>query len=226
MKKIFALLIIFALSFTFFSCTDSKANKRVPGQAETKFEDIQKPKKNVNFKYDYGPESEIVVTESTDIFPAEFKGKYIFSSGVGAWSTELRLSPDGSFTGKYTDSNSGEAGNNYDSTLYVCDFDGKFKIAGNIDEHSYYATVSELSFGDKREVIKDRVRYVYTSPAGLKKGERFVLYTPETPIGILDDDFLFWRYCMTGDGENQSPALDLYGLYNIDSKYGFFSFEY
>ena len=54
--------------------------------------------------YTYQPELRLPITSPMT---------YIFTSGVGAWETELTLYADGTFTGQFHDSNMGETGYGY-----------------------------------------------------------------------------------------------------------------
>ncbi len=63
--------------------------------------------------------------------------EFIFSSGVGGWETYLTINPDGTFTGQYHDSNLGESGDGYDSTVYISTFHGRFKDIRKKDDLTY-----------------------------------------------------------------------------------------
>ena len=71
--------------------------------------------------------SAIAESASMDLL-AQMDGQvFEFSSGVGAWSTELTVGENGTFTGSFHDSEMGETGENYpDGTLYGCSFHGQF----------------------------------------------------------------------------------------------------
>ena len=60
-----------------------------------------------------------------DLF-AQLPQTFVFSSGAGAWSTQISIKADGTFTGHYEDADAGDAGDGYDSTVYQCDFSGRF----------------------------------------------------------------------------------------------------
>ena len=60
--------------------------------------------------------------------------EWSFSSGVGGWSTDLRILEDGSFSGEYHDSEMGETGDGYpDGTVYCCSFTGRMSTVGQAD---------------------------------------------------------------------------------------------
>ena len=146
-----------------------------------------------------------------------------FASGVGAWSTDLTLEQDGSFSGVYHDSDMGDSGDDYpDGTMYLCNFSGKFTDMKQLDDHSYSLTLEDLSsdYEDGREWVEDGVRYVSSQPYGVEEGKDFILYLTDTPTEGLDVEFLSWwpgQY-----QEEKSGTLELCGLYNVDMGYGFF----
>lgn len=53
--------------------------------------------------------SEVQETRDENIF-AKLPSQFTFSRGAGAWATTFELSPDGTFTGQYADSDMGDAG--------------------------------------------------------------------------------------------------------------------
>jgi hypothetical protein len=69
-----------------------------------------------------------------------------FSSGAGAWSTEITLQPDGSFTGFYSDADMGSSGEGYpNGTVYLCGFEGEFSEKVPRDEYSWSMTLESLT---------------------------------------------------------------------------------
>ena len=71
---------------------------------------------------------------------------FLFSSGAGAWRTELHLNTDGSFEGEYTDSNMGSG------ELLYCNFSGQFSEPVQVDEFVWSVTVEAL------ELERDHLR--------------------------------------------------------------------
>ena len=63
-------------------------------------------------------------TEETTLLPFTQNLCFWFSSGAGAWRTELLLSPDGTFSGEFSDSDMGVTGPGYEEygTLYYSVF--------------------------------------------------------------------------------------------------------
>ncbi len=148
-----------------------------------------------------------------------------FCSGAGAWSTELAFRGDGTFTGNYLDSDMGSFTDEYpDGTAYVCEFSGNFKNITKINDYTYSLTLDEVvtakEFGE--EWIEDSIRYIASPPYGIYDGREFFLYTPDAPVSELDEAFLGWYPIgLEFDGEK----LGKYGLYNVETGDGFFSFE-
>ena len=148
-----------------------------------------------------------------------------FCSGAGAWSTELAFRGDGTFTGNYLDSDMGSSTSEYpDGTAYVCEFSGSFTNITKINDYTYSLTLDEVvtakEFGE--EWIEDSIRYIASPPYGIYDGREFLLYTPDAPVASLDKTFLGW---FPIDLEFDGEKLGKYGLYNIETGDGFFSFD-
>lgn len=118
-----------------------------------------------------------------------------FGSGVGGWGTELTLRADGSFTGKYYESNLMDNAPDYpNGTYYICEFEGKFQIAGT-SEYSLTLELAELKTAQypEGEWIEDGVRYIASDATGIAGEETFRLYMPFTPVDALPEGVLSWR---------------------------------
>lgn len=65
------------------------------------------------------------------------------------------------------------------------------------------------------------MRYIATPAPGIDGGEDFLLYTPDTPVAGLNEEFLFW---WPGNFESEkSETLCSWGLCNLNDFSGFFS---
>ena len=163
---------------------------------------------------------------ATGSLPASIPSEFTFSSGAGGWGTFLTLNPDGSFQGSYHDSEMGDSGEGYpNGSVYVCEFQGRFEAITQINETTYSMTLTELTTKTEngKEWIEDEIRYIASEPYGLEAGRTFLLYTPETPVDGLSEEFLSWwpgRYALEGE---VPAALDCYGILNQEMGYGFFS---
>ena len=157
--------------------------------------------------------------------PFEESEDFYFSSGAGAWGTEMTVFNGGHFKGNFHDTNMGETGDKYpNGTVYMCDFSGEFTEVKKIDKYSYSMKLGNIK-PDKEpetEELKDNIRYIYAEPYGLEDGEEFILYLPETPTEGLSEEFLSWwpgRFKMGGAPE----TLSSYGILNKSTGQGFFS---
>ena len=81
------------------------------------------------------PESESDGAETGFRFENLADRVFYFSSGAGAWFTELRIRSDGSFEGLYQDADMGVTGDGYpNGTLYYCEFSGRFDQLEKVDD--------------------------------------------------------------------------------------------
>ena len=164
-------------------------------------------------------------TAAPSLPEASYPMEFYFSSGAGAWRTELILCSDGSFEGAFIDSDMGITGPGYpNGTVYTCSFTGRFVPGKPLDMHSYPLTLTRLNLDRAagEEWIEDGIRYISSDPYGLEGGTDFVLYDPTTPIFGLDEELLSWwpgRF-------SSSPAdtLSHWALWNVDAGTAFFAY--
>ena len=150
-----------------------------------------------------------------------------FASGVGAWSTELRILADGSFSGEYHDSDMGDAADSYpNGTVYLCDFTGRMSVAGQTEDGRTILRVDELKKDEGRpaESIEDGIRYVAADPYGLSEGDEMILYRPGTPIAELPEEMVFWAHAMSAQDDPQA-ALECWLLTSEANESGFTGYE-
>jgi len=161
--------------------------------------------------------------EITTIF-STIPSVFCFTSGVGGWSTELYMKPDGTFTGYYHDSDMGDMGSGYPKgTLYECYFNGKFTDAYQIGENEYSMRLEYLNLDHAagQTTIIDGVRIITSEPNGLENAREFRLYLPNRVTTDLPEPFLDW---VRAPGVwNDTPTLQVYGLYNAGGEQGFFA---
>ena len=162
-----------------------------------------------------------VHAETTDLF-AQLKGQvFMFSSGVGAWYTELIVGEDGSFTGDYHDSEMGDTGEGYpDGTVYGCSFHGQFTDPAAVDEYTWTAGVTvSLDAGQALQTIEDDIRYVLSPPYGLEKAKTVTFFLPGTPVDRLPEGFMFWSHLQETDPGAQT--LPFYAIWSETDEAGF-----
>lgn len=151
-----------------------------------------------------------------------------FSSGAGAWCTELSINSDGTFKGIYSDSDMGDTGDDYpNGTRYYCSFTGKFGNLEKVDEFTYKMKLVSLLYDDEpdKEEIIDGIRYIYSSAYGLVGGTDFLLYLPGAKLAELPEGYRGWvgYYYLESTTETELP---FYGLYNLNEENGFSSHVY
>lgn len=158
---------------------------------------------------------------SEDVEPLEL----VLASGAGAWGTSITLYPDGSFQGRYEDSESIAAESYPRGTSYTCRFSGKFDEITKTGEYAFSLHLAELNVETEvdRVWIEDEVRYIGAGPLGMEEGKEFIFYLPGVPIEELDEAFATWSpdYYLWRDGGIKN--LSAYGLYNVEEGYGFFT---
>lgn len=172
---------------------------------------------------------------ASNALPFDEPMELVFASGAGAWGTSLTLSPDGSFTGGYSDSDMGDSDTAYpNGTRYLCDFKGTFGHFKQVDESTWTLFLDTLSIDvtPGTEWIEDDIRYVASDPAGLtnengqSQGVEFTLYLPDTRLDSLPEEFLTWwaNYGSYREGNWDSANLDCYALRNTATEDGFFAY--
>lgn len=152
--------------------------------------------------------------------------EWCFSSGVGGWSTDMRMQADGSFTGEFHDSEMGETGDGYPyGTIYGCSFNGQMAVVGQVDENTWKLRVERLEMdeGQVPEAIEEGIRFVTAEPYGLSEGDEMLLYRPGTPVGVLSEEMRFWAHVL--DREAPVDQLDAWFLSSEKNDSGFVGSE-
>ena len=165
----------------------------------------------------------LACAEAPDLL-SQLNGRvFEFSSGVGAWGTELIVSDGGAFTGSYHDSEMGETGEGYPSgTLYGCSFHGQLSDPVQVNDYTWTVRISvELDEGQVPEAIEDEIRYVTTSPYGVENAETVTVYLPGTPVDSLPEDLLFWTHLQEIDPD--ASVLPYYTIWSEADEAGFVS---
>ena len=176
---------------------------------------------------EYVPEEESSTAEEPAAEAAEeewdvpsLPGTFYFSSGAGGWATELYFDGGGYARGVYHDSDMGDSGEDYDATMYLCNFNAKFRLNEKIDEYTYSL---QLEWIEQAETvgetwIEDRVRYIGASPYGMDNGGEFLLYLPGRPTEDLTEDCVSWIFMAEGwNWDERGSTLSGYVLYNVNA---------
>jgi len=121
-----------------------------------------------------------------------------FSSGAGAWGTEIFLQADGTFSGKYRDTDMGGVGE------YI---------------YSMHLEQIELERSPGEEYFENGVKYILSDPYGFDEAEEFLIYLPGCPLSEMEEGFLGWSHL---DIETIHALKDGYfGIYNVNGEKGF-----
>lgn len=164
-----------------------------------------------------------------DALPEDLPEEFTFSSGAGAWRTVLSLLPDGSFTGQYSDWDSGGDPSTYPSGVYyICNFSGTFQNLRQLDDTTYAMTLDTLTAQETEgaQWTEGDTTYIGAAPYGLEGGTTFYLYTPEASTDVLTTESL-----QAGWPEWNLPEtvpegqLGCWMLYNRDMDQAFFSYQ-
>ncbi|WP_049945857.1 hypothetical protein [Butyrivibrio sp. LC3010] len=162
--------------------------------------------------------------EKINLF-SEIPADFSFTSGAGAWSTDIVISEDGSFKGQYYDADMGVIGEGYpNGTLYICNFSGKFSDPEPTDKENIYSTkLLELNIEDKDKIgteeIVDDTLYVYSSPYGFEDADDFLIYTPGADMSEMSEACQSWIF-LSRDIFSEVPA-DYYVIYNVGGEEAF-----
>ena len=174
--------------------------------------------------------------EKTDVF-AEMAGwEFEFTSGAGAWATELAVNADGTFSGTFHDANMGETGEGYEEngTLYLSEFTGKFGEAKEREPFIYEVPIEEINYKNtpETEKIEDGTKYIYAEAYGLSGADSLLVYLPGTPIEKLDEGYMSWitplhfREWISENSYLDLPEdLPFCGIYHQKEQLGFFSWS-
>lgn len=157
------------------------------------------------------------------VFEELAKWNFTYSSGAGAWSTELKIAEDGSFTGLYHDSEAGSTGTDYPGgTVYICNFSGQFTTPEQVDEYTWKTTIASIRTEEEsgKEELADDMKYIYSEPLGLTDAEDIYIYKKGTPISALPEEYCSWVYDI-----DSYQTLPFYGIFNEKDGAGFCSWE-
>lgn len=166
--------------------------------------------------------------EETDLTFADLPGyTFTFSSGAGAWATELTIEKDGYFHGAYHDSDMGDIGEGYDNgTVYSSVFSGHFTDLTKVDDTVWTMNVADISYedtvGETQIDAYDKIRYIYTEAYGL--GDSMQIYWKQTPTAELSEDVMSWVGIWLENAGNES-VLSMPVLADPETGNAFYSYE-
>ncbi len=221
MKKLLSIILVIALLFLLLTACSNELQKSNPSISD------DDPTTTISTEAKHTTEVESLPLPQDSI-------EFSFLSGAGAWRTTITLNRDGTFTGRYLDSEMGETGEGYPKgSAYICDFSGKFENIKKVDEYSYQMTLTDVKTEKVvgEEWIEDEIRYIASAPYGLydpsKKQEctEFIFYLPDTPIDQVSEEFLTWWPYRYPQETGPKTTLSSYGILNVTTSDGFFTTE-
>lgn len=157
---------------------------------------------------------DIYMEESAEVdILAQLPGTFVFTSGVGAWATEMMINPDGSFEGSYIDSNM--------DSIYVSNFAGRFENVTQVDDTTYSMEMVSLEYEEDPDTMEsiDGMPHYYTTAYGIEYADTVYLYTPDTPVSMLNSDCLNWLSWVV---DPNSDTLGVYVLYSENDAAAFY----
>ena len=144
-------------------------------------------------------------------------------SGAGAWSTDIQIKADGSFSGTYHDSEMGDAADNYpNGSMYISEFSGKMSVVEQISTGIWKVKVDEVTPKGKtgEETIEDGLRYITCDPYGVTAGDEMMLYQPGTSLDGFSDSMKFWAHVFDAEQQDLTELKDWF-LYSSKEDAGF-----
>lgn len=218
MKKIALLFVIGALAFA-SACgkqantgiKDSTKQEELQQEVTTQERTNQEEAKSTEASKETTTESVELTEAETSLF-SELPDEFYFSSGAGAWRTELFLQDDGGFNGQYSDSEMGSTGEEYpNGTVYICEFEGKFAEPVQVSEYVYSTTIEYMNIlSPAEDYIKDGIKYVISTPYGLDNAGEIFIYLYGTSYTEMTEEFLTWVPRI----ELGPDSLRCYAIYN------------
>ena len=215
-NKIISIILCLCFVFVFAGC---EFGGDIADSAKPSSVTEQLPNKNpqINSK----PEDTSSKTEIKQEINIPYPLEMYYTSGAGAWYCRIVINSDGSFEGDYHDSD-------YDKT-YECIFRGKFSEPRFVNEYTFALTLEYIEYdGEVGETeVRDDILYEFTLPLGFTALDdssickNYMLYTPDAPISMLNEDFVRWSPIWYED--EGLEKLSLYGLRNLESNSGFFT---
>ncbi len=179
-----------------------------------------------------GTDSELKIEEKKIVAAKTASGKktllpdavpiiFSLSDHKGNWQTSLSVTDrNGAFKGVYTtDPKKGK--------VYISKFHGKFSDIRKINSCKYMMVIGELAMEKEvgKEWVEQGTHYVACEPRGLEAGKNFVLYTSETPMKKLYEDFSsselkkWFPYYKVG--KKSKEPLSRFALCNQEKRYVF-----
>ena len=220
-KKILLVLLTLALT----ACSAPSANTLPPAEPpQEQTESVVQPEASYTPTVSESPETPPTPTVSEPPDPNTVLNglpTFMFCSGAGGWRTTLRIWPDGSFIGSYSDFDA------MPPTERYCNFSGQFSEPEQVDEYTYSMTMESITLENTpgEEFYGSEMHYISSTPYGLEEANEVLLYFPGKKVSELPESFLAWSHRRI-DWDIEAETLPFYGLYNVEEGYGFVAVDY
>lgn len=158
----------------------------------------------------------VTQTEKKSSIFQKLPNYFYFSSGAGAWSTELEIDGNGEFTGVFHDADMGDSGVKYpNGTVHICNFSGKFSNPKKIDKYTYSITLKKIKTEKKagKTFYDDGFRYITSTPYGLEGAKKFIVYLPGKKIAQISKGAKDW-FSAYGIDRTKKTLENYYLIYN------------
>lgn len=169
---------------------------------------------------------DILQKPSVSVFEA-MPSDFIFASGAGAWSTDIHLNQDGTFSGQFHDSDAGVNGDGYPyGTKYICNFKGEFTQPEQKDDFTYKMSLKELKTEGTPGAVyfEDGIKHIYAAPYGLENADELIIYAPGIALSELPEECLSWLTAY-GIGIQKTQTLPYYVIYSVNDETGFVGWQ-
>lgn len=173
----------------------------------------------VVIRTDFDDVTTVVLNKEEDKLPDEVFGDYIFSSGAGAWSTELTINSDLSFSGVYQNTDNDE--------IVICEFTGNFSDVNQVDDYTYKMTLETLTskYEEGYTYKENNITYeCVEQPYGINDGKEFYVYLKGREAKDLSEEFLVWINSGYIENANDLP-LSYTCIRNTKYDYGFVKYD-
>ena len=163
--------------------------------------------------------------ESKELPKAVFSEQFVFALDTNDWYSALTLKNDGSFRGKYYTERKQNTGADFpNGTVYYCDYYGYFTDFKQLNEYSYSLKLDKAKTQEPvgTETVENGIKRTVTFPYGIESGEKFLLYTPNTPVNEISKKALVWWPEIKEHRTSPKTVLGCYALVNTKTDEAFF----
>ncbi|WP_373892127.1 hypothetical protein ACAW68_01600 [Weissella confusa] len=117
-----------------------------------------------------------------------------FTSGAGGWRTVMTINEDGTFSGKFTDSDMGDIGTDYPKgSMKISEFTGRLENVQKVSDTAYTMTVAQLDYNPADvTTIVDGVREITAEPYGIGLNDAITIYLPGQEVDRNDTTYRMW----------------------------------